>query len=154
MKIICGLNEVPNKKVLTAHCLKDWFWARFGHSFWLKGLSPPPCLQDEMAPWQGYPNIGVDDRNQFDMLDSLPGGIDGLRQMVNDFQNLGVRVLLPYLPWDQGTRNSGQSDVVSMVDYIVRSDSDGMTNQWIYYISFQKWFPSTRSKGPIRNMIF
>ena len=63
------------------------------------------------------------------MLDSLPGGIDGLRQMVNDFQNLGVRVLLPYLPWDQGTRNSGQSDVVSMVDYIVRSDSDGMTNQ-------------------------
>ena len=82
-----------------------------------------------MAQRQGYPNIGVDDRNQFDMLDSLPGGIDGLRQLVNDFQNLGVRVLLPYLPWDQGTRNSGQSDVVSMVDYIVRSDSDGTTNQ-------------------------
>ena len=34
-------------------------------------------------------------------------------------------MLLAYLPWDQGTRNSGQSDVVSMVDYIISSDSDG-----------------------------
>ena len=81
------------------------------------------------------------------MLDSLPGGIDSLRQLVNDFQGMygtvkmgqtalclkiqiyctdaGVKVLLPYLPWDQGTRNSGQSDVVSMVDYIIASDSDG-----------------------------
>ena len=47
----------------------------------------------------------------------------------------GVKVLLPYLPWDQGTRNSGQSDVVSMVDYIIGSDSDGkldnaLTNLW------------------------
>ena len=47
----------------------------------------------------------------------------------------GVRVLLPYLPWDQGTRNSGQSDVVSMVDYIISSDSDGkrdiaLTDLW------------------------
>ena len=51
------------------------------------------------------------------------------------FTDAGVRVLLPYLPWDQGTRNSGQSDVVSMVDYIISSDSDGkrdiaLTDLW------------------------
>ena len=43
-------------------------------------------LLSEATYCQGYPNIGIDDRNQFDMLDSLPGGIDSFRQLVNDFQ--------------------------------------------------------------------
>ena len=45
--------------------------------------------------------------------------------MVNHFEENGVRVLLPYLPWDQGTRNTGQSDVVSLIDVIMRSNCSG-----------------------------
>lgn len=45
--------------------------------------------------------------------------------MVNRFEENGVRVLLPYLPWDQGTRNTGQSDVVSLIDVIIRSNCSG-----------------------------
>ena len=86
---------------------------------------------DSLLIWQGYPNIGVDDRNQFDLLESLPGGIEGLRGMVNDFAKLGVQVLLPYLPWDQGTRNTGQSDVVSLIDFIIRTNSSGMNGEKI-----------------------
>ena len=61
------------------------------------------------------------------MLESLPGGIESLREMVNDFAKFGVRVLLPYLPWDQGTpRKPGQSDIVSLIDLIIRTNSSGM----------------------------
>ena len=84
--------------------------------------------------WQGYPNIGVDERNQFDLLESLPGGIEGLQGMVNDFAKYGVKVLLPYLPWDQGTRNTGQSDIVSLVDFIIKTNSSGMNGKRTNFI--------------------
>ena len=41
--------------------------------------------------WQFYPNAGVDDRNQFDMIASLPGGMNGARQLVSDFEAAGVK---------------------------------------------------------------
>ena len=94
---------------------------------------------DSVLLWQGYPNIGVDERNQFDMLASLPGGIDGLTQLVADFHDRGVKVLLPYLPWDQGTQLSGQSDVFSLVDIITKSNCDGMNGDTLDGVNGSFW---------------
>src|SRR5206468_643556 len=58
---------------------------------------------DAVLVWPTYPNMGIDDRNQQDMVRSMPGGIDGLKQMVADFHKRGVRVLFPIMMWDQGT---------------------------------------------------
>ena len=47
------------------------------------------------------------------MMEDLPGGLEGLRGAVDRFHEHGVRVLLSYNPWDQGTRCSGWG----MVDF-------------------------------------
>jgi iron(II)-dependent oxidoreductase len=71
---------------------------------------------DSVLIWHSYPNMGVDDRNQYDMLRALPGYPDRLREAVQEFNNRGVRVLIPYNPWDDGTRPEGRPDEVSMAD--------------------------------------
>jgi formylglycine-generating enzyme required for sulfatase activity len=58
---------------------------------------------DAVLIWSTYPNMGIDDRNQLQMVESMPGGIDGVKQMVADFHRRGVRVLFPMMMWDEGT---------------------------------------------------
>ena len=42
---------------------------------------------DAVLIWHVYPNLGVDDRNQLDLLRDLPGGVAGLRRMVQQFHD-------------------------------------------------------------------
>ena len=63
---------------------------------------------DAVLVWGTYPNMGIDDRNQLEMVESMPGGIDGVRQMVADFHRRGVRVLFPMMMWDEGTHAPAQ----------------------------------------------
>src|SRR5271156_2625003 len=65
---------------------------------------------DSVLIWAVYPNIGIDNRNQYDMVRAMPGGIVGVKQMVADFHRRGVRVFFPFMLWDQGTRDEGAAD--------------------------------------------
>jgi formylglycine-generating enzyme required for sulfatase activity len=62
---------------------------------------------DSVLLWQSYPNIGIDNRNQYDLVRDMPGGVAGVHQMIEDFHRRGVRVLFPEMVWDQGTRDEG-----------------------------------------------
>ncbi len=62
---------------------------------------------DSVLIWPVYPNIGIDNRNQHDLLHDMPGGLPGVKQMVADFHRRGVRVLFPVMSWDIGTRPEG-----------------------------------------------
>jgi iron(II)-dependent oxidoreductase len=81
---------------------------------------------DSVLLWYIYPNIGVDDRGQFDLVHDLPGGFDGLRQVVSDFHRRGVKVFLPTMPWDHGTREGDAPDWERMADIVAAVGADGI----------------------------
>ena len=81
---------------------------------------------DSVLVWHVYPNLGVDDRDQFDFFHDLPGGIDGVKQMVTAFHARGVKVLFPVVIWDQGTRNEGKRDWDLLVKELSDVGADGI----------------------------
>ena len=53
---------------------------------------------DSLLLWHSYPNLGIDDRNQFDLLRDTSGGLPALRSLVNDFHRRGVHIIFPLNP--------------------------------------------------------
>ncbi len=81
---------------------------------------------DSVLIWFVYPNIGIDNRNKTDLAHDLPGGLDGLRGAVADFHRRGVRVFLPTMPWDNGTREPEQNDWQAMAQLVNAVGADGI----------------------------
>src|SRR5580704_4353308 len=81
---------------------------------------------DSVLIWPTYPNMGIDNRNQHDMIRSMPGGVAGVKQMVADFHRRGVRVLFPMMMWDQGTRDPGKSWPDAIAELMKELGADGV----------------------------
>ena len=81
---------------------------------------------DAVLIWPTYPDMGVDARNQIDMLLSMPGGLEGVRGMVADFHRQGVRVLFPFMLWDHGTRDPGAPWPQALTRLMADIGADGM----------------------------
>jgi len=81
---------------------------------------------DAVLIWQVYPNLGVDNRNQFDLLRDLPGGIPALREMVRQFHGRGVKVFFPFIKWDQGTREEGEALSTAISKLLTDIGADGI----------------------------
>jgi len=81
---------------------------------------------DAVLIWHVYPNLGIDDRNQFDMLRDLPGGLPGVRAMVEQFHAHGVKVFFPLLAWDTGTRDEGVAPSAAIAQLLRQIDADGI----------------------------
>lgn len=89
---------------------------------------------DSVLLWYIYPNIGIDDRNQIDLAGDLPGGIGGLKTVVADFHARGVRVFLPTMPWDNGTRNSDVQDWDAITQLAAEVKADGINGDTYYAV--------------------
>lgn len=81
---------------------------------------------DAVLLWHVYPNLGVDDRNQFDLLRDLPGGIPGVRHVIEQFHMRGVKVFFPLLAWDGGTREENMPTWTSMSALMKEINADGI----------------------------
>jgi formylglycine-generating enzyme required for sulfatase activity len=81
---------------------------------------------DAVLIWPTYPNMGIDNRNQHDMIRSMPGGIAGVRGMVSDFHRRGVRVFFPMMMWDQGTADIGKPWPVAIAELMSEIGADGI----------------------------
>ena len=79
---------------------------------------------DRIILWTGYPRLGADERNQFDFWRDQPGGSAGIREIVNTCHRHGVRVILPYNPWDTGTRRAGKSDYEMLAELVEQTGED------------------------------
>ena len=87
---------------------------------------------DAVLIWPTYPNLGIDDRNQLDMIRSMPGGVEGVKIMISDFHRRGVRVLFPMMMWDQGTQDTGASWSEAIASLMAQIGADGVNGdtQW------------------------
>ena len=81
---------------------------------------------DAVLIWPTYPNMGIDNRNQHDMIRSMPGGVAGVKQMIADFHRRGVRVLFPMMMWDQGTRDPGMTWPDAIAKVMAEIGADGI----------------------------
>jgi gamma-glutamyl hercynylcysteine S-oxide synthase len=92
---------------------------------------------DAVLIWHVYPNLGVDDRNQFDLLRDLPGGVPGIRRMVEQFHARGVKVFFPFLAWDAGTRDEGTFPWDTISQLVSEVGADGINFDTLESIPFQ-----------------
>ncbi len=81
---------------------------------------------DAVLLWHVYPNLGVDDRNQFDLLRDLPGGLPALKKLVDDFHRHHVKVLFPVLAWDSGTREESVPPWTALTQLLKEIGADGI----------------------------
>ena len=81
---------------------------------------------DSVLVWPTYPNIGVDNRNQYDLFHDLPWGVAGIKGFVDAFHQHGVKVLFPTMLWDQGTRAEGVPDAQALASELAEVGADGV----------------------------
>jgi len=87
---------------------------------------------DAVLIWPTYPNLGIDNRNQLDMIRSMPGGLPGVTKMINEFHQRGVRVFFPMMMWDQGTRKPNKPWPEAIAGLMAKIGADGINGdtQW------------------------
>jgi gamma-glutamyl hercynylcysteine S-oxide synthase len=104
---------------------------------------------DAVLIWHVYPNLGVDDRSQFDLLRDLPGGVPGLRKMVEQFHSHHVKVFFPVLVWDTGTGDDGAAQWTSIAQLLADIGADGINFDTLDSVPYQFRIASDATGHPM-----
>ena len=104
---------------------------------------------DSVLLWPVYPNIGIDNRNQWDLHRDMPGGVPALRKMVEDFHRRGVRVLFPAMPWDTGTRDEGVPHWTATARLMAEIGADGVNGDTFHGVPRAYRIASDQTGHPV-----
>jgi formylglycine-generating enzyme required for sulfatase activity len=104
---------------------------------------------DSVLIWPTYPNIGVDNRNQFDLWRDMPGGLKGLHRMVADFHRQRVRVLTPIMIWDNGTRAEGKPMAQALNELSKAIGADGFNGDTMSPVTREFYTESLQLNHPL-----
>ncbi|KAL1529001.1 hypothetical protein AB1Y20_010322 [Prymnesium parvum] len=115
---------------------------------WLAELRARYGGIDAALVWPTYPQLGVDDRNAYDMARSLPGGVQGVKAFVEQLHQEGVRVLWPFMPWDVATRYEGK-EPESIVRFAKEIGADGINGDTLYTVPRSFWEESLKQNHPL-----
>jgi formylglycine-generating enzyme required for sulfatase activity len=99
---------------------------RYTVDAFLDGIEQRFGTLDAVLLWPTYPNLGVDERNQLDLIRDLPGGLPALRDAIAAFHRRNVRVFVPYLAWDSGTRRDASADATAYAHVLATIGVDGV----------------------------
>ncbi|MBC6366670.1 SUMF1/EgtB/PvdO family nonheme iron enzyme [Algoriphagus sp. AK58] len=74
--------------------------------------------------WPTWPTLGLDQRNQFDLFQDLPGGLEAMKNQARMSRDKGTRFFVCYNPWDEGTKSKNHFE--GLYDLILATDADGV----------------------------
>ena len=122
------------------------------------GFTPARCLADlearygrvdALSLWHSYPNLGIDDRSQFDLFEDLPGGIAATAALVAELRERGLRIGIPYNPWDTGTAPGPCSDYERLAALGVTLGLDYINGDTMGYMPFALFNATLASGRPL-----
>ena len=79
---------------------------------------------DGYGIWPTWPRLGVDERNQWDMYQDIPGGLPLLKHIAEFAQEQGTRFFIAFNPWDRSTR--AEDPLKGMARLIDATGADGV----------------------------
>lgn len=115
---------------------------------WLEDLRTRFGGVDAALLWPTYPILGIDDRNAYDMIRAMPGGLDGLRSIVAQLHEANVRVLWPLMPWDTATRFEGP-EPAAMVSIVRETGADGVNGDTLFTLPEAFWAEGLAQGHPV-----
>jgi formylglycine-generating enzyme required for sulfatase activity len=79
---------------------------------------------DVYSIWPTWPRLGVDQRNQWDLYEDLPGGLAKMKELAGMCQVDGTKFFIAFNPWDQSTRE--ENPYKGMARLIKATNADGV----------------------------
>lgn len=79
---------------------------------------------DVFCIWPTWPRLGVDQRNQWDLYEDLPFGLEKIKELANYAQANSTKFFITFNPWDQSTREEDTFE--GMAKLIQATNADGV----------------------------